>query len=98
MTTRRLRFLLLAALLALPAGAVERQDVTFKVFQFPANMIPRIDGNTDDWAMVPDSYAIGMDELMDTERRPWHEPRPEEYGREGQGRLGEGPQPPVFPV
>jgi hypothetical protein len=68
MTTLRLRFLLLAALLALPALAVERQDVIFKVFQFPQNMIPRIDGNTDDWAMVPDSYAIGMDELMDTEQ------------------------------
>jgi hypothetical protein len=68
MTTPRLRFLLLAALLACPALAVERQDVVFKVFQFPPNMIPRIDGNTDDWAMVPDSYAIGMDELMDTER------------------------------
>jgi hypothetical protein len=30
-------------------------------------MIPRIDGNDDDWAMVPDSYAIGMDQLVDTE-------------------------------
>jgi hypothetical protein len=68
MTTIRFRYLLLAALLAFPALAVERQDVTFKVFQFPANMIPRIDGNTDDWAMVPESYAIGMDALMDTER------------------------------
>jgi hypothetical protein len=28
-------------------------------------MIPRIDGNTDDWAMVPDDYAIGIDQLVD---------------------------------
>jgi hypothetical protein len=50
-----------------PARALERPEVTFKVFQFPPNMIPRIDGNDDDWAMVPDSYAIGMDQLVDTE-------------------------------
>lgn len=68
MTTQRLPLLLLAALLALPTLAAERPDVTFKIFQFPPNMIPRIDGDTADWTMVPDSYAIGMDQLMDTER------------------------------
>jgi hypothetical protein len=50
MTTLRLRYLLLAALLALPAAAVERQDVTFKVFQFPANMIPRMSRADAHWA------------------------------------------------
>ena len=56
------------ALLFLPAQfGLERPDVTFKIFQFPPDKIPRIDGNTDDWAIVPDSYAIGMDQLMDTE-------------------------------
>jgi hypothetical protein len=55
-----------------PALALERPDVTFKVFQFPPDMIPRIDGNTDDWAMVPDSYAIGMDQLEDTEAPGGH--------------------------
>jgi hypothetical protein len=28
-------------------------------------MIPRIDGNTEDWKIVPESYAIGMDQLVD---------------------------------
>jgi hypothetical protein len=28
-------------------------------------MIPRIDGNADDWAMVPEDYAIGIDQLVD---------------------------------
>jgi hypothetical protein len=56
------------ALLCIPAPALERQDVTFKVFQFPANMAPRIDGNPDDWKIVPDSYAITMSEFMDTEQ------------------------------
>ena len=37
------------------------------MFQFPADQIPRIDGKDDDWAMVPESYAIGMDQLEDTE-------------------------------
>lgn len=36
---------------------------TFKVFQFPANKIPTIDGNADDWKMVPESYVVGMNEL-----------------------------------
>ena len=64
----RARILLCALLLGIfPARALERPEVTFKVFQFPPNMIPRIDGNDDDWAMVPDSYAIGMDQLVNTE-------------------------------
>jgi hypothetical protein len=64
----RTRLLLCALLLGIfPARALERPEVTFKVFQFPPNMIPRIDGDDDDWAMVPDSYAIGMDQLVDTE-------------------------------
>ena len=28
------------------ASALERPDTEFKIFQFPANMIPRIDGET----------------------------------------------------
>jgi hypothetical protein len=35
-------------------------------------MIPRIDGNADDWAIVPDSYAIGMDQLENTEAEGGH--------------------------
>lgn len=51
---------------ALPLAALERPGVEFKVYQFPANQIPRIDGKTDDWKMVPESYAIGTDQLKDT--------------------------------
>jgi PKD domain len=57
----------LAAMVCLPTLALERTNVTFKIFQFPQNMIPRIDGNTNDWAMVPEDYAIGMDQLVDDE-------------------------------
>jgi PKD domain len=69
----RYPLLLVVVLLVIsPALALERPDVTFKIFQFPPDMIPRIDGNTDDWAMVPDSYAIGMDQLEDTEAPGGH--------------------------
>jgi hypothetical protein len=46
-----------------PCFALERPEITFKVFQFPANMIPRIDGDASDWDMVGDDYAIGTDML-----------------------------------
>ena len=65
---KRSRALLLAffvLVFASTAVALDRTDVTFKVFQFPAGKIPRIDGNTDDWAMVPDDYVIGMDQFVD---------------------------------
>src|SRR5215472_12091542 len=54
-------------LLAASAQAVERPDVTFKIFQFPADKIPRVDGDPSDWHIVPDDYAIGIDQLFDTE-------------------------------
>jgi len=46
-----------------PAAALERPDREFKVFQFPADAIPRIDGDPSDWAMVGDDYVIGSDML-----------------------------------
>jgi len=55
-----------------PAWTLDRPDVTFKVFQFPPDKIPRIDGSDDDWAMVPESYTIGMDQLEDTEAPAGH--------------------------
>ncbi len=64
---RTFLMLLVGLVWTLPALGLARPEVTFKVFQFPPNMIPRIDGKTDDWAMVPDSYAIGMDQLVNTE-------------------------------
>jgi hypothetical protein len=56
-----------AVLAAVSASALDRPETTFKVFQFPADKIPRIDGNVDDWAMVPASYVIGMDQFVDDE-------------------------------
>lgn len=47
------------------AVALEKPEITYKVFQFPADKIPRIDGNANDWALVPDAYAIGIDQLRE---------------------------------
>jgi PKD domain len=68
---------LLAAVGAAPrVAALEKPDVTYKVFQFPADKIPRIDGNADDWAMVPESYVIGMDQLWDdSHKHPKPDPK-----------------------
>ncbi len=45
---------------------LERPGVEYRVFQFPPDKIPRIDGQADDWSIVPESYAIGMDQLRET--------------------------------
>ncbi len=42
-----------------------QENRSFKIFQFPANKIPTIDGNSDDWKLVPESYKVGMDQLWD---------------------------------
>ena len=55
-----------ALLFASTAPALERPGVEFKIFQFPADRIPRIDAKTDDWAIVPDDHIIGTDQLSDT--------------------------------
>ena len=51
-------FIGLALLTLVPARALERPDKEFPIFQFPPTMIPRIDGRTDDWAIVPQSYVL----------------------------------------
>ncbi len=35
----------------------------FKVFQFPPNLMPHIDGNTDDWNIVGDDYTYRTNKL-----------------------------------
>ncbi|MBL9167091.1 MAG: PKD domain-containing protein [Verrucomicrobiales bacterium] len=51
---------------ALSSTGLERPGVEFKIFQFPPDKIPRIDGHAEDWAIVPEGYVIGMDQLSDT--------------------------------
>ena len=66
---RLLRFFAVFFLAFYPLVSYPQADSTFKIFQFPADMIPRIDGNPDDWKIVPDSYIIGSDKLRDDEKK-----------------------------
>jgi hypothetical protein len=54
---------------AAAAHAFDRPEATFKVFQFPRDQIPRVDGDPGDWAMVPETYAIGTDQFVNEARR-----------------------------
>ena len=46
-----------------------QDDRSFKIFQFPPNRIPTIDGQTNDWDIVPEDYVVGIDELWDDSER-----------------------------
>ncbi|MFT3829102.1 MAG: PKD domain-containing protein [Opitutaceae bacterium] len=59
----------LAAGAAVGAPALVKPERTYPVFQFPADQIPRVDGDASDWAVVPDSYVIGTDQLVDDKKR-----------------------------
>ncbi|WP_282136720.1 PKD domain-containing protein [Seonamhaeicola maritimus] len=43
-----------------------RNGKVFKIFQFPRDQMPHIDGKPDDWDMIPDSYVYGTGLLKDT--------------------------------
>ena len=64
------RFTLVLLVLFTSLGyALEKPNVTYSVFQFPADKIPRVDGNIDDWSMVPESYVVGTDQLWDDSKK-----------------------------
>jgi len=65
MKNYRVLFIALAAMVCHSASALDRPEITFKVFQFPPNMIPCIDGKTNDWDIVPEDYVIHTDQLVD---------------------------------
>ena len=56
---------LLPVSVAAQSPGIQVQEPGFKVFQFPRTAIPRIDGEFSDWDIVPESYAIGIDEMWD---------------------------------
>jgi hypothetical protein len=63
MNVRQLFYFIFFLLIIQHSWAQEKRS--YKVFQFPANQIPRIDGNIDDWDIVPESYSVGLDQLWD---------------------------------
>ena len=63
----RLPFLLLTLFCTSTVWAQE--DRGYKIYQFPANMIPKIDGKADDWDSFPKEYIVGTDQLWDDSHR-----------------------------
>lgn len=60
-------------------SAFSQQDKEYSIYQFPQNSIPRIDGNFEDWEMVPDSYRIGLSALKDTKAGKGFNLDPEDF-------------------
>ena len=58
-----------AAVQAASANQMTPGQPVLKVFQFPADKIPRIDGDDSDWAIVPDSYAVTLSQMHDDEHK-----------------------------
>lgn len=58
-----------ALALTASARALEKPEITYQVFQFPTDKIPRIDGDASDWEIVPETYVVGTDQLKDDSRR-----------------------------
>ena len=72
LTKRWASWMLCAALCSHAAAQSPEIQVTepgFKVFQFPKNKIPRIDGEFQDWEMVPDSYVVPIEEMWDDSQK-----------------------------
>ena len=46
---------------------VSRPEIEFEIFQFPRDAMPRIDGKSDDWQIVPDRYVYDSSFVNDTE-------------------------------
>ena len=44
-----------------------RPELDLRIFQFPRDQMPRIDGKTEDWAIYPESLVYGTYLLKDTE-------------------------------
>ena len=70
----RYKVLLMLSALFIAGHAIAQEDRGYKIYQFPANMIPKIDGKTDDWENFPKEYIVGTDQLWDDSK---HYPAPD---------------------
>tara|TARA_R110002050_G_scaffold261556_1_gene401681 strand:+ start:198148 stop:199257 length:1110 start_codon:yes stop_codon:yes gene_type:complete len=59
------KFLGLLMCLCVGTQSFSQDTRNFQVFQFPAHKIPRIDGDSEDWNIVPEHYTVGMDQLWE---------------------------------
>lgn len=54
---------------AVNSWALLHPEQIFGIFQFPPDKIPCVDGNNGDWDIVPDSLAIGTEQLFEEDSR-----------------------------
>lgn len=59
------RFLVLFSMVLI-LNSFARSDVEFMIYQFPRERTPSIDGDFSEWDLVPDSFMIGSDQLINT--------------------------------
>ncbi|WP_353183897.1 PKD domain-containing protein [Parapedobacter lycopersici] len=61
-----IKILLVLLAVCVRVGMVYSQDDRrFRIFQFPSDKIPTIDGNSDDWDIVGEAYVVGINEMFD---------------------------------
>lgn len=56
-----------------------KNNKEYKVFQFPKEQIPRIDGDFSDWSMVPESYIVDVFEMKNTVLGVGEEQNPNDF-------------------
>ncbi|MFS4417387.1 PKD domain-containing protein [Maribacter sp. 2307ULW6-5] len=44
----------------------QARDTIYPIFQFPQHKMPQVDGDFSDWNLVPDTYAIGLDQMKES--------------------------------
>ena len=62
-----------AAFLFSPPADAQRREESYRIFQFPADAIPRVDGDASDWSPVGSNYVIDTGQLAaddGSNRRP----------------------------
>ena len=62
----RIGFILTTSLALIILGSFARPGVEFMIYQFPRELTPSIDGDFSEWALVPDSFFIGSDQMINT--------------------------------
>ena len=82
---KRISLIVMLSLLFSTSYAQEKETRHYKIFQFPADKIPAIDGNKTDWDIVPDSFAIGTDQLVDDNH---HFPAPDPKNLDVKVKVG----------
>ena len=59
-------WIVVSGLGAIKSHALQGRDTIYPIFQFPQHKMPRIDGDFSDWNLVPDTYAIGLDQMKES--------------------------------